>query len=424
MPYITTDPPQPILPTPQDSTLPSGGTKDQVLTKLSGKDQDAGWKDSQGGGGPATALTTLYINIPVYELNGTAPIPLDFSSVAPPTYAEMLAAYNAVHNKKGLDARVKIVANGQPFYSSFSSFDIAGDADGSKKYVSFLARCETVSMFGNAHVLFDLQIYVDETGFTNRQGTVREIVDFPVPVTDNAAAHNSIYRGKLLGENGVTQAQWDAIQQGTFADMYIGDYWTFDGDVYRIASFNYFINRGDVKPESNHVVIMPDKNMFPAAMHSSAVTTQGYAGCTIRSLPDALPAALATVEGYFGADHIMTHREFLITAAVSGKPSAGGWFDCKIELPNTRMVMSNMAMSFTGASDNFFTMYTVNDMILPLMLYSPTMQAPYRAAYWLRDIFSSTDFLNYSGWGLVDKMAANTATLGVRPYFCIKAEVT
>lgn len=40
---------------------------------------------------------------------------------------------------------------------------------------------------------------------------------------DNAGAHNAIYRGKNLGTS-VTSAQWAAIANDTFIDLYIGDY--------------------------------------------------------------------------------------------------------------------------------------------------------------------------------------------------------
>ena len=46
---------------------------------------------------------------------------------------------------------------------------------------------------------------------------------------DNAAAHNSIYRGKNLG-TAITDAQLSAICNGSFDNMYIGDYWRLPVD--------------------------------------------------------------------------------------------------------------------------------------------------------------------------------------------------
>lgn len=42
--------------------------------------------------------------------------------------------------------------------------------------------------------------------------------------SSQAYLHNSIVRGKNLGSK-ITQAQLEAIQNGTFEDMYVGDYW-------------------------------------------------------------------------------------------------------------------------------------------------------------------------------------------------------
>lgn len=58
-------------------------------------------------------------------------------------------------------------------------------------------------------------------------------------------AHNLIYRGKCLGDK-PTAEQWAAIKNGTFDDMYLGDYWTGVGesgwtDLYwMIVHFNYY----------------------------------------------------------------------------------------------------------------------------------------------------------------------------------------
>ena len=65
------------------------------------------------------------------------------------------------------------------------------------------------------------------------QGLQSQIADLIQP---NSGSHNSIYRGKFLG-NSVTNLQYQALKDGTFTDLFIGDYWTI-GDVnYRIAAF-------------------------------------------------------------------------------------------------------------------------------------------------------------------------------------------
>lgn len=75
-----------------------------------------------------------------------------------------------------------------------------------------------------------------------------------------AGAHNSLYRGKFLGTS-VTDEQWAAIRNGSFKDMFIGDYWTIGGIDYVICDFDYYIYCGNVNITQHHIVIMPRTGM-------------------------------------------------------------------------------------------------------------------------------------------------------------------
>ena len=55
---------------------------------------------------------------------------------------------------------------------------------------------------------------------------------------NNVTAKNYFARGKNLG-TAVTDAQWTAISNGKFDDMYLGDYWVINGRTYVIAHFGY-----------------------------------------------------------------------------------------------------------------------------------------------------------------------------------------
>ena len=85
----------------------------------------------------------------------------------------------------------------------------------------------------------------------------------------NAGFHNSIYRGKNLGTS-VTTDQWNAIYDGTFDDLFIGDYWTIGGVNWRIAAFDYWLHCGDTECTTHHVVIVPDSCLYNAQMHNTA----------------------------------------------------------------------------------------------------------------------------------------------------------
>ena len=78
----------------------------------------------------------------------------------------------------------------------------------------------------------------------------------------NGLAHNAIYRGKNLGTK-PTAEQVANIRNGTFKDMYLGDYWynSANGWKYIIAHFNYYNIWGysaDPLLQRNHVVVIDD----------------------------------------------------------------------------------------------------------------------------------------------------------------------
>ena len=104
--------------------------------------------------------------------------------------------------------------------------------------------------------------------------------DFMSHGIDNAGFHNSIFRGKNLGTS-VTTKQYADIANGTFEDLYIGDYWTISGINWRIAAFNYYRNTGDSLVPGNHITLVPDTQLYNHVMNDTNITTGGYTGSKI-----------------------------------------------------------------------------------------------------------------------------------------------
>lgn len=82
---------------------------------------------------------------------------------------------------------------------------------------------------------------------------------------ENSGLHNSICRGKNLGE-APTPEQMAAIRAGTFNDLWLGDYWQKGKNLFRIAHFNYYVG-DDVDAQNplrskNHVVVVSDGRLF------------------------------------------------------------------------------------------------------------------------------------------------------------------
>ena len=231
---------------------------------------------------------------------------------------------------------------------------------------------------------------------------------------DSAGAHNAIYRGKNLG-TAFTAAQSAAIRDGSFKDLYIGDYWTINGTVYRIADFDYFLRAGDSECTAHHAVIVPDVNMDNQKMNDSNITTGAYVGSKMYTTN--MATAKAKIKADFGSAHILAHREYLANAVSNGKQSAGAWYDSEIELMTESMVYG--APHFAPACDGSTipANHTVACKQLNLFRHRPDLISN-RQDYWLRDVVSAASFANVAGSGLCYYNGASYA-YGVRPAFLI-----
>lgn len=230
---------------------------------------------------------------------------------------------------------------------------------------------------------------------------------------NNAGAHNAIYRGKSLGTS-VTTAQYNAIAAGTFTDMYIGDYWTISGVVYRIAAFDYYLNCGDTSCTKHHVVLVPDSCLYTHVMNDTNITTGGYVGSKMYT--EGLTQAKTTIKAAFSG-HVLSHRVYLTNAVSEGHPSAGAWCDSEVELMNEQMVYGGSIFMPHANGSAVYTNYRVEKSQLPLFAHEPSRICN-RATYWLRDVVSASHFAIVYGNGHASCYDASNA-VGVRPAFCI-----
>lgn len=232
---------------------------------------------------------------------------------------------------------------------------------------------------------------------------------------NNAGSHNGIYRGKSLGSS-VTQAQWNAIQAGTFDDLFIGDYWTIGGVNWRIAAFDYYYNTGDTAFTKHHAVIVPDTYLYKHVMNDTNTTTGAYVGSKMYT--EGLDQAKTTINNAFGSSHVLSHRIYLSNATSNGRASAGVWTDSTVDLMCEHMVYGSGI--FSPVSDG--SIVPINQRVeksqLPLFTLDPTKIHNRSISYWLRDVISSASFACVGSAGDAYYFGASTA-LGVHPAFCI-----
>lgn len=221
-----------------------------------------------------------------------------------------------------------------------------------------------------------------------------------------------LFRGKNLG-TALTAVQKAAIKDGSFKGMFLGDYWSIGGRIWRIVDMDYWYNCSDTAFTSHHLVIMPDEALYNAQMNTTNVTTGGYVGSAMykSNLANAKTIVNAAFQG-----SVLTHREYLCNAVANGRPSGGAWFDSSIELPNELMMYGHPHFSPTSDGSTVPSIYTISKTQLALFMVCPRFIVNRSYNQWLRDVVSSANFAGVGTNGLPHYTIASDS-YGVRPVF-------
>ena len=227
--------------------------------------------------------------------------------------------------------------------------------------------------------------------------------------------HRNIFRGQSLG-NTVTAAQLSAIDDGSFNDLYIGDYWTINNTVYRIADMDFFYNdvNSPFKLTIHHLVIVPDLSMYKAKMtNNSASTSNGYKNSDMRTTN--LATAKTTINTDF-PNMVLTYKDLLVTSASGGAPSGADYFDCDIELMSETMLFGEYINAKPANPPYFRTSENPSQFAL-FRLNSKFIMPDRSKTIWLRDIADGSMFctMEYSPFA----RGANYTDGEVRPFFLI-----
>lgn len=232
--------------------------------------------------------------------------------------------------------------------------------------------------------------------------------------TTGAGFHNSIYRGKSLGTT-VTDDQWAAIKDGTFTDLYIGDYWTINEIVWRIAAFDYYINTGDTLCTNHHAVIIPDTAISNSVLYDTDTTSGAYVGSVLYT--SNIQTAKDAITNAFTSSHILSHRNYLKNAAANGYETSGLWYDSTAELMTEQNIYGGKIFANSIAGTNVAAQFTIDKTQYPLFKLDNS-SININTGYWLRDVSSNAHFAYVSADGLANSGYV-TVERGVRPAFCI-----
>ena len=267
--------------------------------------------------------------------------------------------------------------------------------------------------------------------------------DFPAEdetewITSIAENHNNIFRGDDLFAKGYTIDDICAmISDGSFSDIYIGDYFTLSGSIenvpcfveqtdasgnktlvestqtvnydtkFRIAGLDTYLNTGDTAFTQHHAVIVPDGVIGNNRMNGTNTTTGGYVGSFM------FASVLPVYNTHFSAklnNHLLSHREILSNSVTGNQSSGWAWADVKINLMSEPEVYgSNLWGNKYDAGVNYrqFPLFRIASKYICN-----------RNWYWLNTIAGGSDFTAMTSNGNATRNGAGVA-LAVRPCFCI-----
>ena len=230
-----------------------------------------------------------------------------------------------------------------------------------------------------------------------------------------SAIKNSRPHGICLGDT-LTTAQASAIAAGTFEGICLGDYWLKDGIHWRVCGFNYWYKTGGPLCMTPLVVIMPDEALYQTTMEATNTTENGYANSAMRKT--GLAQAKSIISAMFGAEHLLTHREHLISAASEGTATKYEEFDCGVELPSETMMYGGYIFCPANNAASHVNRYTMSKTQLPLYVVCPSRITVKNGQFWLRDLTSDIGFAYVDAEGAAsDRPAGAGYDCGVRPVF-------
>lgn len=234
---------------------------------------------------------------------------------------------------------------------------------------------------------------------------------------------NNIYRGKLLG-NAVTDKQWAEIQNKTYHDMFIGDYWLINDKKWIIGGFEYYKNYNTSEGQSvvtvGHLLMIPgDYIIKPAKMYDTATTANGYLNSLmyVGSNNHESNMLVNHLNPIFGEDRILTFRS-IFTSQINenGSSISAVWAEKHLALLTEPMVFGTR--NLTNVVDRDHMVNTSCHTQVPLFRMSREHIPVKTGTYWLQDVYSNVAFTTVDWTGSCAKSESNQ-NLALRPFFFI-----
>ena len=244
------------------------------------------------------------------------------------------------------------------------------------------------------------------------------------------ALHRNTYRGKDITEYYTDGSLYTRIANGSFEDIYVGDYINANDVTWLIADIDNYLNSGGEFKihflEKHHATIIPAVPLMNAPMNITNTTEGGYAGSKMAT--ETLPSLIAE-DGIIGkafGNHVLEYRNILSnrinTTAINqtGEKQTGAsdnwaWYTRKCDL------MSEANVYGVNVTSSSYYDTGIDNRQYALFQLKPEFINSYNNNLfncWLKDVssresFSYVTYYGYSGSGYA------SGRLEIRPRFLI-----
>jgi hypothetical protein len=243
---------------------------------------------------------------------------------------------------------------------------------------------------------------------------------------DNAGAHNALYRGCDLTDYFNSGAMSTAIANGSFKNIYPGDYITksvtVDGTTYSnikwvVGDLDYYWS------QTHHVLIFPETFLGTAHMNPTNTTEGGYVGSEMWT--ETIPKYVTGIQAAFGTSHVLKHSELLTTSVdleseaanrsrYIGATNNWAWTDVLVNIFNEVMVYGT-----TPVGSSMFDVGDCNTQVAA-MRHNKSLSFSRAGWCWLRSVADSAAFADASNNGdAYIGRGASVSSGRVRPYFLL-----
>lgn len=281
--------------------------------------------------------------------------------------------------------------------------------------------------------------HFDLTDFNENFDKIDRLADLTRP-DQQAALRNNDFRGDDLFIRGLTMDDiYDRIADGSFEDIYVGDYIPISGTFtaptpsggtqsvsystkLRVAGINTYLATGATLFDKNHIVMIPDDTIINTPMCIGAYTTGGFKKSFVYLA--VFPALATHFKEKFGS-HLLA-RNVLLSSAMQNELNSSShsylkgcsisseWSDEYVMLP-TEIELFGCSIWSSSPYD-----IGIGNRQLPLFRLAPEYITKQRQHYWLSAVASEEQFCYVDADGACGYIAADhTPNIGLRPILTI-----